>query len=537
MAKVIFTYEGEETTIQCSKEDQMKNICCKYASKIDIDRNSLYFLYGGNKVNLDLSFEQLANSIDKADQEMKILVYKKLAFSNDDEGDQLEAKIIDNICLSNNVINDNLIGIKGQIDNLINDIVIKKEINFIISQLKNINLIINNALGEIKKNNEKLNQLKQEIKKNENIKNLKCNIIKGVLDIKVKDINDGVFLFNKRDIDGIDVFLNDNKIDMINEKNKWKIDYNFKEDGKYKFKIVFNNNITSLYKFFQDCSNLYSIDLSNFESKNVTDLSYMFNKCYKLKEIIGMSNFNTSNVNNMKELFHCCYNLESLDLSNLDTFFFIYISFMFNSCVKLKEIKGINEFITNNVIDMCYMFGNCKELEYLDLSGFQTQCVRDMKYMFADCAKLKEIKGISKFNTGEVNYINSMFAYCQELEFLDLSGFDTSKVCDMSFMFNKCVKLKEIKGIEKFNTNKVGNMTTMFQSCCELENLDLSNFDTSNVYDMSFMFNHCSKLKYLNISKFQPQDATRKMFFHINKYDCKFTAENNDLVVLFYSSK
>ena len=537
MAKVIFSYEGEETTIQCLKEDQMKNICCKYSSKIDIDRNSLYFLYGGNKVNLDLSFEQLANSLDKAEQEMKILAYKKPCCSNGGETIQLNTKIIDNICISNNVINDNLIGIRGQIDNLINDIVSKKEINSIISQLKNINLIINNALGEIKNNNEKLNELKYGIQRNENIENLKCNIIEGVLDIKVKNIKNGVILFNKRDIDGIDVFLNDIKIDMINEKNKWKIDYNFKEDGKYKFKIVFKKSITSLYKFFQDCSSLYSIDLSNFESKNVTDLSYMFNKCYKLKEIKGMNNFNTSNVNNMKEMFHCCQELESLDLSNLDTSFVEDMSFMFNSCVKLKEIKGINEFITNNVIDMCYMFGNCKELEYLDLSNFQTNYVRDMKYMFADCVKLKEIKGTNKFNTGEANYINSMFAYCHELENLDLSNFDTSKVCDMSFMFNKCYKLKEIKGIEKFNTSKVENMTTMFQYCQELENLDLSNFDTSNVYDMSFIFNHCSKLKYLNISKFKPQDATQKMFFYINKYDCKFIAENHNLIELFYSSK
>ena len=29
---------------------------------------------------------------------------------------------------------------------------------------------------------------------------------------------------------------------MINEEEKWKIDYIFKEDGKYNFKIVFNNN-------------------------------------------------------------------------------------------------------------------------------------------------------------------------------------------------------------------------------------------------------------------------------------------------------
>ena len=54
----------------------------------------------------------------------------------------------------------------------------------------------------------------------------------------------------------------------------------------------------------------------------------------------------------------------------------------------------------------------------------------------------------------------------------------------MGWMFNECKKLKEIKGINKFNTNKVNNMKAMFQLCNEIEYLDLSNFDTSNVTDM-----------------------------------------------------
>ena len=46
-----------------------------------------------------------------------------------------------------------------------------------------------------------------------------------------------------------------------------------------------------------------------------------------------------------------------------------------------------------------------------------------------------------------------MFQGCQELENLDLSNFNTTKVTDMGFMFNKCNKSKEIKGINRFNTN------------------------------------------------------------------------------------
>ena len=94
-------------------------------------------------------------------------------------------------------INDNLLGIKGQIENIINYIVNKKEINSIDNQIKNINIIINNAIGEIKKNDEKLKQLKNvNDKSNDIIKN--SNIIKGVLDINLKDIKNGVILLIRK---------------------------------------------------------------------------------------------------------------------------------------------------------------------------------------------------------------------------------------------------------------------------------------------------------------------------------------------------
>ena len=107
--------------------------------------------------------------------------------------------------------------------------------------------------------------------------------------------------------------------------------------------------------------------------------------------------------------------------------------------------------------------------------------------MFNKCYKLKEIKGIDKFNTNELTKMNSMFQLCHELEYLDLSNFNTSKVTNMEYIFNECNKLKEIKGIDKFNTNEVINMAAIFQECKELEYLDLSNFDTSKVNNMEFM--------------------------------------------------
>ena len=62
------------------------------------------------------------------------------------------------------------------------------------------------------------------------------------------------------------------------------------------------------------------------------------------------------------------------------------------------------------------MFGRCYELEYLDLSNFDTSNVTNMISMFVECNKLKEIKGLNKFNTKNVIDISGMFAGCSSLK-------------------------------------------------------------------------------------------------------------------------
>ena len=70
-ANVIFTLDGVDVNIQCSKEDKMKDICQKFADKVQKNINSLLFLYGGNQLNFLASFKDLA----KDKNEIKVLVY------------------------------------------------------------------------------------------------------------------------------------------------------------------------------------------------------------------------------------------------------------------------------------------------------------------------------------------------------------------------------------------------------------------------------------------------------------------------------
>ena len=289
------------------------------------------------------------------------------------------------------------------------------------------------------------------------------NLIRGILTIKENDVNKNLVLFQTEINNGIDVYLNNKKINLLKDNKKWK--YNFTKEGKYWFEIVFKDDIKNLCGFFEYNFQIISIDLSNFNTSNVTDMSFMFNTCRNLREIKGINQLKTNNVISLNGMFQDCNELEHLDLSNWNTSKVSNMGYMFNKCKKLKKIKGINEFITKEVRTIRAMFKECKELEYLDLSSFDTSNVNDMSFIFSECIKLKEIKGINNFVTKKVINMCSMFRFCYELDYLDLSNFDTSNVKDMKLMFFECIKLKEIKGLDKFITNKVTNMRGMFEYC------------------------------------------------------------------------
>ena len=60
--------------------------------------------------------------------------------------------------------------------------------------------------------------------------------------------------------------------------------YNFKSKRKYKIKYIFKNNIEKLCLLFSDCESIITIDLSNFNTNNVTNMSNMFPGCKSLKK-------------------------------------------------------------------------------------------------------------------------------------------------------------------------------------------------------------------------------------------------------------
>ena len=80
------------------------------------------------------------------------------------------------------------------------------------------------------------------------------------------------------------------------------------------------------------------IDISEWDVSEVTDMTYMFYKCDKLKSVGDISSWNVSNVTDMAFMFYDCKNFNQ-DISGFDISNVKNISGMFNNCIIKKEYK------------------------------------------------------------------------------------------------------------------------------------------------------------------------------------------------------
>ena len=230
----------------------------------------------------------------------------------------------------------------------------------------------------------------------------------------------------------------------------------------------------------------------SFANARPASTNCWFSKCTSLTEIQGLGYLNTSKTTIMRLMFEKCSKLISLDVSNFDTRQVMDMYGLFSGCSSLTNLN-LDNFNTNSVTGMYGMFDNCSSLTNLDLSNFSTSNVTDMRRMFADCRSLTNLD-ISNFETDQVTTVYGMFDGCSHITNLDLSNFNTSKITDMSRMFFGCVSLSNLD-VSSFDTRNVTKMNAMFCRCSKITNLDLSMFSTKNVIDMSYLLSECNNLK------------------------------------------
>ena len=79
---------------------------------------------------------------------------------------------------------------------------------------------------------------------------------------------------------------------------------------------------------FSNCSSLTNLDVSDWNTSNITDMCDMFAHCSSL-ESLGVSRWDTSNVTDMRYMFSGCSNLTDLDVSAWDTSSLVDKDYMF----------------------------------------------------------------------------------------------------------------------------------------------------------------------------------------------------------------
>ena len=244
------------------------------------------------------------------------------------------------------------------------------------------------------------------------------------------------------------------------------------EESDYEIKLWLDPTDKTAYYYTEpekvylntDSSEMFSADL--FHKSDILDLD--------------LSNFDTSNVTNMSSMFYAMRNLTALNLSS---------------------------FNTSRVTNMQAMFDGVNNLTTLNLSNFNTSQVTNMQVMFYGMYNLTSLD-LSSFNTSKVTRMAQMFAFMLNLTTLDLSNFDTSNVTNMEGMFYNMYNLTTLD-LSNFNTSKVTDMSSIFRIQYhnddnllkdrykdKLETIYANNdFDTANLTGTYEMFGNRGKLR------------------------------------------
>ncbi|MBE5812556.1 MAG: BspA family leucine-rich repeat surface protein [Clostridiales bacterium] len=233
-----------------------------------------------------------------------------------------------------------------------------------------------------------------------------------------------------------------------------------------------------------------SLDLSSFNTSNVTDMSYMFSMfAYGNLKSLDLRNFDTSKVTNMSNMFLDC-DLEELTLGPNFTF---------------KEGHGLPTtwFLADGTqvdITTHTRTGATTYYRYPMLKPGQ-----GWLGSYSDTYSIEYIKiqtdpydeDSDDSWPADVGDTGAIMTYLVGGNTLIIAGDGSDKIYanpDSSHMFDsnddKFYNVKEIEGLSNLDTSKVTNMSHMFEWIYYLEKLDLSNFDTRNVTSMTEMFDY-----------------------------------------------
>ena len=119
---------------------------------------------------------------------------------------------------------------------------------------------------------------------------------------------------------------------IVNGENK------FDFTGEISVVIEFNNTLNSSKSLFENVSKLKNINLTSFDTSNITSMDSMFSGCTTL-ENVTFDGIDTRKLNSMNYMFRNCDNLQEINMSPINAQNVKNMSSIFDGCKKLNSIN------------------------------------------------------------------------------------------------------------------------------------------------------------------------------------------------------
>lgn len=161
------------------------------------------------------------------------------------------------------------------------------------------------------------------------------------------------------------------------------------------------------------------------------------------------------------------------------------------------------------------MFSDLGNVDRIDMTGINTSRVKDMSWMFNSYENLYKHIELSNFDTSNAEDMSYMFGTSgmktmENIDPIDFSRFNTSKVKNMEGMFS--YSFLPSLDIRNFDTSNVENMERMFDNLEYIRDLDLSGWNVKKVNNVQGIFSRLNKIQSLNLSGWQMDSVTNMQF-------------------------
>ena len=157
-----------------------------------------------------------------------------------------------------------------------------------------------------------------------------------------------------------------------------------------------DSKLDSFLAMFRNCESIVDVNFAPMDlGGGVKNFNSLFSGCSSLESVTWGSE--VLSIENMSSLFYECSSLKTIDLTGFNTSNVTVMDSAFAGCSSLTSLDVTN-FDTSKVADADFMFFNCTAIKELDLSFFDTSKMTGMTSMLSGLSSLQKIKLGPKFS-------------------------------------------------------------------------------------------------------------------------------------------